>query len=252
MNFIVITDLVKMDLPHICIAGYLQENMTCMRLLLRNKDTDLDWISADNGIIKPFTKIIVEVMRNKGNPRPHDEDTYIYQAYKIIEEEIPDSEKIELLTATCFASIEDIFETEILGHTYLLEGTGKRSLGTIEAVSAEFHTYVESSEHGRPEIRGQLIITDKTNTIYTLPITDLHYWAYIQHKFPDPGTVDRDELRHFNTTLSASISEADTIYLRIGLGRPVAKQQNSMYLQVTGIYSFPDYLNHGDYYSSLF
>jgi hypothetical protein len=82
----------------------------------------------------------------------------------------------------------------------------------------------------------RLAFTDQTGTTYRLKIVDLTWQYYC------------DSLRNENMTpteVASRISkdlENRKVYLRVGLSRGWKKFPERCYLQITGIYTFPDYL----------
>ena len=92
--------------------------------------------------------------------------------------------------------------------------------------------------YGRRQFR--LHFKDATNKEYTRwPVNDLAFRAYLQKTMNSLG----DEREAEGAVLKA-LTSADRIYLRISLARPESPGDypEACWAQVTGIYTFPDYL----------
>ncbi len=83
----------------------------------------------------------------------------------------------------------------------------------------------------------RITFTDSTGTQYRLAVTDLAFRCYLDHTRtqqnipPDNAAKDLTEL-----------FQSATVYLRIGLARGWEKYPDRCHLQITGVYSYPDYL----------
>ena len=118
----------------------------------------------------------------------------------------------------------------------MLPGAGTRSLGTIADVNIQG---VDIDNYkGRRKFR--LTFTDASGKTYlNLPINDLTFRQYLQNLI---DTLD-NETRAERASMEALLS-FDRIYLRIGLARPysIPNYPFACWRQITGIYTFPDYL----------
>jgi len=133
-------------------------------------------------------------------------------------------------------AVGNIFGTEI--HTgpgwYVRSGEGTRSLGTVAPQSVERVGFAVKGD-GIYDYR--LAFTDRAGYRYTLAVTDLafrHYLAFLHtHEGQNP-----DECAAALTL----VLQANRTYLRIGLARHWDRYPDRCYLQITSVYTFPDYL----------
>jgi hypothetical protein len=77
---------------------------------------------------------------------------------------------------------------------------------------------------------------DGENATYRLTITDLA-WRYFCDFQRNKGMPPNNIV----STLTQSL-QPNNVYLRIGLARGWAKFPDRCFLQITGVYTFPDYL----------
>ncbi len=83
----------------------------------------------------------------------------------------------------------------------------------------------------------RLTFTDPRGDTYRLKITDLTWQYYCQslrNEKRDPAKIALE--------LTTILQKRD-VFLRIGLARGWKEYPDRCYLQITGIYTFPDYLN---------
>lgn len=238
-NRLVITDLTQMSKSKVCIAGYLQ-NGTCVRPIIDDILTK-DYLKDMKIIIRPFSIVDFDLVEpDKRSCPPHTEDWLTSSNYCQLVGLLSLEQEKSFLLGIDDQSIDRIFGAtihEATGWTkgwYVAVGEGKRSLGTI----------------GHPEIIGvyygeqfggldyRLIFKDANKTLYRLPVTDLTFRYYLDHLcYRDSMSYD-EAARSVTTALQNS-----EVILRIGLARRWHKYPDRCYLQVTGIYSFPDYLS---------
>jgi hypothetical protein len=134
-----------------------------------------------------------------------------------------------------------IFGADILENRKLKPGTGARSLGTICPRSINYFEHIPSRfDSGKFDYR--LGFTDQSGENFEeIPITDLALRCYVDHlrvrQAVSPNKI--------TTLLSNTFSEGEN-WLRLGLTRPFQKTEKEAqwcFLQVNGIYTFPDYLD---------
>ena len=144
--------------------------------------------------------------------------------------------KRKILDRTVIKRVADIFETAILSDQgyYVMDGAGRRSLGTIQPRRIKQVMY-EPSQEGQWNYR--LVFTDGSGCEYRLTITDLALRYYCDDR-RSRGTSAHEIATDLTKELQASVT-----YLRIGLARGWEKFPDRCYLQITGVYTFPDYLN---------
>ncbi len=106
-------------------------------------------------------------------------------------------------------------------------------LGTVRPSSIIRAIYAEGPE-GAWDYR--LMFTDSLGKFYRLKITDMT-WHYFCDSLREKGQ-EPPEIASYLTGLLRSRK----VYLRIGLARGWKKFPGRCYLQINGIYTFPDYL----------
>jgi hypothetical protein len=229
---LIITDLTRMYHQNVCIAGYTQSHQ-CIRPVSTGGGIPETTLFHDHrAIIYPFVEIELELIKAKGE-KPHSED-YTYNPWSMhFVGEVQDREQV--LQWSLFNSVEAIFEQEIhsdLGH-YVLACQGPRSLGSIKPSKVLEVKYGPGSE-GNWDYR--LGFIDQTGTSYRLKIVDLT-WQYYCNSLRDETSAPRE----IAARMTKDIQNRRMI-LRIGLSRGWSKYPERCYLQITGIYTFPDYL----------
>jgi hypothetical protein len=165
---------------------------------------------------------------------PHTEDTYFDPQSLHYIRSVAGREKV--LSWSLFENVATIFEQPIqtdLGF-YVKKCQGPRSLGTIIPQDIAQVIY-SSGEEGIWDYR--LIFSDQAGEVYRLKINDLT-WHYYCDSLRSPDTEPAAIAEKLTQTLRER-----KVYLRIGLARGWKEFPDRCYLQITGIYTFPDYLN---------
>ena len=237
-RIIAITDLTRMRQGRVCIAGYTKE-AECIRPSLPHPGIPEDsLIKGGKPIIFPFAKVEFDLKKVDSAP-PHIEDyTYKPRSPKYVGAvENPEAHLKYLL----FPTVEDIFEQKThddFGY-YVLEGQGARSLGTIKP-SKIYKVLFEKDKRDRWDYR--VWFEDNNRVFFRLKIVDLTWQYYC-----------RDQLNHLPDRESIAkkmsrVLRSGNVYLRIGLSRGWDKFPDRCFLQITGIYTFPDYLEGKTFY----
>jgi hypothetical protein len=233
---IAITDLTRMQQPKVCIAGYARDG-SCIRPVIPFKGIG-EWFLRKDGhlIIRPFAVVELDFLRRVPEA-PHSEDWEIDTFYrKLVTPQLPDEKKQKLLEKTAISSVAEIFGTEVHHDVgcYVRAGKGERSLGTIRPAEVLELIY-EPKDNSTWDYR--IVFKDHAAQTYRLAITDLTYRHYL-----DYGRVELSYPVDDLATRLARVFNQRTTFLRIGLARGWEKFPDRCYLQVTGIYTFPDYL----------
>jgi len=229
-----ITDVTRMNVPYVCIAG-VDEDGESWRPVFSMGRIHEEWLlEGSQAVIHPFAVVEFDFREQDPDP-PHTEDWIINPNIKRKVAQLDQESRKRLLREICDPSVEGIFGAEIHNSPgyYIRQGEGLRSLGTIEAEILDFrHTCYD----GRWDYR--LSFVDSIGEAYRLKVTDLGLRYYIDHlreeRAIDPGRISQRMTRTFRQR---------TAFLRIGLTRPTwAKYPGCCFLQVNGLYTFPDYL----------
>ena len=235
---IAISDLTRMRQGRVCIAGHDKEG-TCIRPTLPPPGISEESLIADNKpIIFPFAKVEFDLQRMKSDP-PHTED-YRFKPKSPKFVGTLDNPKAHL-EYLLFANVADIFEQDVhddWGY-YVLEGQGARSLGTVKPAEIVDVMY-KKDKKGVWDYR--LRFKDNDGEIYRLKIVDLTWQYYcrdLRNHLPDQKSIASKLTR---------VLRSGSVYLRIGLSRGWDEYPERCYLQITGIYTFPDYLEGKTFY----
>jgi hypothetical protein len=184
-------------------------------------------------VVFPFAVVEYDLLSQISDP-PHTEDfRYDPSTIRFIKR-LDGKQKRELLDKILFDSVKSIFEVPIytdLGF-YVLHGSGPRSLGSVRPTRIIRVIY----ERGEGEKwRYRLDFEDGTGDTYWLSVTDLT-WRY----FCDVNCQMNISFEEITSNL-ARVLRSTGVYLRIGLARGWEKFPDRCFLQVTGVYTFPDY-----------
>ena len=135
-----------------------------------------------------------------------------------------------------FESVPAIFGQPVLtgpGY-YVLDCQGERSLGTIRPKSIHAVIYAPGDDADAWDYR--IVFDDGLGQTYRLKITDLS-WQYFCHSLRG----ESHDPKRIAAELTETLQERQ-VYLRIGLSRGWKKFPERCFLQVNGVYTFPDYL----------
>jgi hypothetical protein len=114
-----------------------------------------------------------------------------------------------------------------------MDGRGPRSLGTIQPQRVMKAIY-ESTTEGKWKYR--IGFVDGEGFTYWLTVTDLA-WRY----FHDDQRAKSRKPEEIAARVTSSLKSSN-VFLRIGLARGWDKFPDRCYIQITGVYTFPDYL----------
>lgn len=231
---IVITDVTRMQEGRVCVAGYDRKG-NCIRPVLPPPGIhERSLYQGGRPIVFPFAVVEYDFLQHTPHP-PHTEDWRYDPGSVRFVKQVDEQARQEILKRTLFPSVQAIFETPIhsdLGY-YVKDGEGPRSLGTIapKQIATVIH---ELSPEGKWQYR--IVFTDGAGVSYRLTVTDLAWRYYHDHR------REQGELPHkIASDLTETLKSAQ-VYLRIGLARGWEKYPGRCFIQVTGIYTFPDYL----------
>lgn len=233
-RLITITDLTRMKEGRVCFAGY-DKNGNCIRPVLPSPGIQESTLYVGgNLVILPFAVVEFDLLKHLPQP-PHTED-YLYNPKSIrFIKHLDEKRKREILTKTLFENVCAIFEVPVLsdpGH-YIINGQGPRSLGTIQPQRV-IKAIPEKSSYGK--LRYRLNFIDGQGVSYWLTITDLS-WRYYNEHLREEGKSPQQ----ISSALTVTLMKSE-VFLRIGLARSWEEYPDKCFLQITGVYTFPDYL----------
>lgn len=230
---LVVTDVTRMGGDRVCVAG-IDERGNCVRPVTPGDVREHHLYQGQQVVIHPKAKVEFELSSANIDP-PHIEDEQFTPNAIVRKGICSDEEWGAILEGSCFPGVSDVFGGHLLEGRYVLPEARTRSLGTIRDVRINYvaiETYYEKR-------RLRLDFTDQRNQRYSrLPINDLTFRAYVQSSITKVGNLKTENVAQ------QALLGADRIYLRIGLARPWSRQGSprACWTQVTGIYTFPDYL----------
>jgi hypothetical protein len=231
---IVITEVTRMQRGCVCIAGYDQHGHCIRPVLPPPGIRESALYAANQPVIFPSAKVEFEFVEPTPQP-PHTEDVhYDPTSIKFIERQ-PVERWHKMLDKTLSQSVNAIFEQPILTDPgfYVMDGQGPRSLGTIRPRRITQVVY-ELSPDNKWQYR--LRFEDHDGAAYRLTVTDLS-WRY----YCDFQRTHGNSPQQIADSLLRSL-QASEVYLRVGLARGWDKFPERCYLQLTGVHTFPDYL----------
>ncbi len=232
---VTITDITRMAPPFVCLAG-VREDKQNIRILFVDSRIDEDWL-CHNGVttVRPFARVGFPLLAPRPAP-PHTEDWYVDRAHIEDHGQVNPAEKAGWLSALCEPSVAAIFGAEILRDPgfYVLKGQGSRSLGTVLVAQLHDASYQYYEKNWDCRLRFQ----DCSGETYTLKVKDLSLCAYLDHlREREHMSCEQigKRLLHLLGTRPCC--------LRVGLARGWARFPERCYLQITGVFTSPDYLN---------
>lgn len=217
----------------ICVAGY-RSDMTCIRPVTAS-GLNYDFLKEMGElVIQPFSIVEFDLEENATPNRPHSEDYVMQSQHRAKRGMLTSSQQDGFLSKTNYSNVENIFGAPIRSGPgfYINDGEGMRSLGTIESPNLKnIHRDLSSGY--------RISFNDKCGKDYDLKVTDLSFWKYLDFLIYTNRVPPADALGMLEDALHKA-----KIYLRIGLARgDWDKYPGRCYLQITGVYSFPDYLD---------
>jgi hypothetical protein len=230
---ILITDVTRMREGRVCIAG-VDKDYSPIRLNVPPPGLLEELLYLDKEtIIRPQSVLRVFVEPEPQVTAPHIED---HRWYKLDETQflrLTTEEKWKhFFEATQYDKVADIFGTSLHERRNIKAGiSNTRSLGTLKPnhIKKFFLRKLPN------EIQIRFSFTDATERTFDVPVTDLNFLSYVtwthQHS--------KKSIPYILGQLCQKFQNIE-IWLRMGLTRPF---NNWCWIQVNGIYTFPDYLD---------
>lgn len=227
MSRIIITDLTRFTNREIlCTAGIDTDTQRCIR--------PMPYLRAE--ICQKLNMLPGAVLSGDFTPSrnieaPHVEDMN-YQNLKFHGQCTAQAFR-QVLSNSAFNSVEDGFATRLADRQKCIprESTPRRSLITIRIEPSGVR--IVQDQYDASKIKAH--ITDLSGKEFTyLSITDLGLHTYAENHYQEAGNY---------FAVNNLIHEQQEVYVRIGLSRYYAARdgRSGYWLQVNGIYSFPDY-----------
>lgn len=234
-ELIAITDVTEMWASQVCIAG-VTPKFECIRPVVEGGVQQWDLYQDGKPIIFPGAKVWMDFSSARITP-PHIEDR-VFDPQTVEYKDAFEGRHWEiLLRKTSSESVQGIFDGN-LKERQVAPGTLTRSLGTIGNVKI-LNLDVDTRYDRRTVLR--LDFKDASGEVYSkFPVNDLAFRGMFSQLLNRHQTESQAAQSIMN-----SLRQADRTYLRIGLARPtkVGDYPETCWVQVTGVYTFPDYLN---------
>lgn len=221
----------------VCAVGIDQQNQ-CIRLFWDDKGVLKKHLYiSEKLVIRPRAKIKFDFHRVSVKP-PHIEDLGFDPNSIVYEGICTDAEWEQVLQDSSFSTVDDIYDGLLQEHRWVEPGANTRSIGTLSQVRITAAKLPEWSG----KLKYKLSFTNNTGFPYdNIPVSDLAFrefsYTEVKKRNCSPATVSEQ--------ITSLIKSADRLYLRLGLARPWIKPDTGRlgcWMQVTGIYTFPDYL----------
>ena len=243
---LIITDITRMTHDFICI-GAVKESGESIRPLIPDQRIHQDWCCQGETYIQPFTKVLVDLLSNRPLP-PHTEDWFFDPRSLEVIGILTEEEKHKLLKKIKDKYISSIFGAELEQADgqiayFIRQGTGQRSLGTItvnKLINFSYRFINNNWDY-------RLTFTDDSNKRFSIKIVDLKFQTYVNHQRICRG-LTCEQIRN---TLMDKIKKCEDVYLRIGLARGWAQFPERCYLQITGVFPFPNFFPSHSFHDLL-
>jgi hypothetical protein len=243
---ILITDLTRMSGQKVCFAGITHSGQVIRPILPHADVIEDDLFQNGVPVIRPRAVIKLNVEPKPWLKNPHTEDHVWLQMEQTQFLRVVDDQTWRTsLEATCSESVEAIFAAPLESKRMIRPGTGERSLGTVQIGRIIKFEYMPD-EHDPQRYKSRMTFTDTAGTFLPcISISDLAFRTFADHlrihKSLDAESVQKR---------LHQILRSRHVILRIGLTRPFQRDRKSdrmCFLQINGIYTFPDYLNGGNW-----
>jgi hypothetical protein len=234
-EILVITDLTQMPIGNqVCVTG-INEKGECIRPICDGGFLKNYLYSNNKIFIRPrarirfdFTPVKIEL--------PHIEDK-LFNPESIVNYGICNDSEWELvLKKTSFTQVKDIYNGFLQDLSWVKPGSKTRSIATLSSPTS---LTVKLTEWNK-KLKYKLSFQD-VNYTFERPVSDLAFRELCFKKI----IIDKYPSSDINGEINDLLKQSDRVYLRLGLARPWIRPDTiepKCYLQVTGIYTFPDYL----------
>ena len=238
---IIVTDVTRMGEGQVCVAGVTHHNVT-VRLIVGYPGIQIENLLLDDHcIIQPRAVLKVDIEPKADCHPPHTEDHKWMRPGRTQWLRLADETTWKgVLKRTASPCVAEIFGAELQKNRKIEPDSGERSLATIKAFRI-MRFYCGPDARKEEEFACRLDFSDGDNTaFFKIPITDLAVNAYVGNLLKQKGL----DFEGVAEKLTAALRRKE-VFLRLGLTRPYIMKSGGeswCYLQVNGIYTFPDYL----------
>lgn len=238
---ILITDVTRMGGNRVCIAGVDRQANTVRPDLGPGGVREQHLYNEQGVVIRPRAVVSMDLAPVNQPTPPHTEDCLWIAPEETRLLRLADDPIWRLaLSRTAHDTVEAMFGAPLHEQKRVAPGTGTRSLGTIKPAAID-SVFLKDDLYAEGKRGYRLAFRDSSGqTFWNLSITDLSFRYYVDHQH----THKELSLPKISAQLQWWLQKAET-WLRLGLTRPWQPDDEDTawcYLQVTGIYTFPDYL----------
>lgn len=238
---ILITDLTAMQGDRVCIAG-VDGNLQNIRPVLPQPGVLHDHLFYRNRVIvrpRAVLRLQLDPSINAEMPHVEDYDWHDPVPPTSLEYLMEEARWRQILQRLAKESPQPLFGTGLKSHKDARNRKLKSSKATFSLTTIDvdqiyfFDCQQDVFEKGKYRYRLSFR-DDRQNSYDDIPVTDLalQAWAVAQiRRGANPQTL--------SDWLSTQLQDAQQVFLRLGLGREFRRE---FWLQVNGIYSFPDWL----------
>ncbi len=235
---IVITDLTQMPYPHenqACVVG-ITKTGECIRPVCAGGFLKNYLYIDDEVAIRPGARVESDFTSAKVEA-PHIEDKTFDPDSLTSHGFCTDIEWEQVLRNSSFSKVEDISDGFLQDRKWVKPGAQARSIATLSRVA----TLSVQLPEWNGKLRYRLSFKDGSGNTFNSPVSDL---TFRELCYKEVKRVGRSPSA-LASELTSLFRNANRVYLRLGLARPWIQpglSEARCYLQVTGIYTFPDYL----------
>lgn len=233
---LIITDLTQMpDGNKVCVVGISEQGRTIRPV---HEGGFLKDYLYHNSKLTIFPSAIVEFDLIEESPEPPHIEDMVFDPVTIKSHGSCDTARWErTLLTTSSNTVAQIYEGNLRYGKWVAPGALTRSIATLSG-STKHAFAIEVDRAPKPRI----LFVDSSGNEYDLSVSDLAIREFCFNEIIREGNSAVDIADRLNKAL-AKVSK---IYLRIGLARPFKYKDTGTehcYAQVTGIHTFPDYLD---------
>lgn len=237
-QMIVITDVTQMPGPggkQVCVVGITQTG-ECIRPVCEGGFQKKYLYIGNTLVIRPRARIGFDFTEVNVEP-PHIEDREFAPSSIVNYGMCNDVDWENVLRSSSYIKVTDIYNGFLQDGNWVKPGSKTKSIATLSQATL---ISVQLPEW-EGNLRYRLSFRDISRNIFDCPISDLAFRELCYKEVKRDGHLRSSVSGELTNTLKS----VDRMYLRLGLARPFRKSEVDeprCYLQVTGIYTFPDYL----------
>ena len=230
---IVVTDLTRFQNKELlCLAGLTEDGQQCVRPLLATKPGYLSFDLCKKLNVLPGTILEGTFTKPQHVDAPHVEDRHFTNLKTV--GSVESAEFQSILEKSSTTSIKTGFgcHSKPTDKRFdVLTSPPAKSIITLKLNPKRFQ--VVQSKFDNETIKAHLTDSDGLNLSF-LSITDLGFYVNVEQSVT--RKISAKEITEF-------IQEQDVLYIRLGLGRKYKNQdgREGYWMQVNGIYTFPNY-----------